>query len=282
MTWTPDPAQYDFGRPFPGEHVVRLICQSKIWTALTEPHQRKRIFEPGCGTGRILLPLAQSFPEGVFMGADTYDDALAVCSSRARAMGITNIRLANSDVMDLDWSESLDALIHSSVLHSIIDWQSALDKLVSMLKPEGFFVLIGDSGDIYDESIGREPLGGSDATLGAFWREYREQRTKLGIESPESSQRGCRWDLDSTEITDRLRELGFREIEKSQVLWNQPFTVFELLSIIEKRCYSAMFTVDEKKYSELTAHMDARFSAEGSDLTISRHKAVARFYSRKV
>lgn len=278
-TWTPDAAQYELGRPFPAEHLLRLIGESKTWNEKIPPQTRKRIFEPGSGTGRILLPLAKAYPDAIFIGADFYDDALSVCSSRARAEGISNIRLSNTELAALEWERSFDAVVHSSVLHSISEWESVLEKLIRSLNAEGFFVLIGDGGDIDTEALARFTSPGADERLKEFWSEYRSKWEELGLQHLEASQRGCKWDIDNVQISERLIAAGFQELECREVGWEQRFSIFDLLSIVENRCYSSMFTADQKKYAEIVAFLDGKFSGRGKEMTVSRHRAVAKFFA---
>jgi len=278
--WTPNAADYDFGRPFPGELVCKLLVDSPSWKAAVPPDVKKRIFEPGCGTGRILIPLAAHYPHSLFFGGDSYEDALAECTKRARELKLTNIRLANVDLSELDPVQVFDAILHSSVLHAIPEWKSVLEKLTSILSASGLFVLIGDSGDVHAAALGRTISGEPDPALVNFWAEYRILREKFGLPDPESSQRGCRWDVESGEIFEKLEEKGFREVDRREIEWVQEYSIADLFGIVENRVYSSMFSVDEKTFAELTSELDRKFRASHAEMTQSRHRAVARFLQK--
>lgn len=239
------------------------------------------MLEPGAGTGRILVPFAQAFPEWSFTGNDAYADALAVCKQRAEEQGIKNIELHATDLIAGDLGGPYQVILHSSVLHSIAEWQRVLKRLCDVLDRGGCFLLLSDNGDLYDAALGRALEPGIDPELGAFWREYLDLRREFQLSSTEASQRGCRWDLESSEIAAALQRGPFTESERLEERWEQQLTIGEMLRIVEERCYSSMFTADDLGYAQVVSRMKKRFAESADAIVISRHIAVLRTH-RKV
>jgi cyclopropane fatty-acyl-phospholipid synthase-like methyltransferase len=56
----------------------------------------------GCGRGRALLQLAQSFPRSTFTGMDLSEEAVAWARSRAAQLGLENVSFEVRDLSDFD------------------------------------------------------------------------------------------------------------------------------------------------------------------------------------
>ncbi len=82
--WTPQAESYDFGRPFPAEKIVALFSS----IAKESDSHVMKVFEPGCGTGRVLLPLAQFFPNWTFVGMDSSASCLDVINKKVSTTGL--------------------------------------------------------------------------------------------------------------------------------------------------------------------------------------------------
>ncbi len=132
------------------------------------------------------------------------------------------------------------------MLHVIKNWPQVLQNLCGMLTDKGALCLIGDYGDIYSEALGRRDSNNVDPNLSKFWKRYIELRKEVGAPSPESSQIGCKWDLESTEIALWLEQNNFYESSRSEIDWTEKFSTSDLIKIVEERCYSSMFTLDAK------------------------------------
>jgi SAM-dependent methyltransferase len=274
-SWTPKAELYDFGRPFPAEKVVGLFRAF----AGEENTAKLRALEPGCGTGRILVPLARAFPQWKFVGVDSSRESLQVCQARASKAGLQNIHLLNESIEESLPVEPVDIIIHSSVLHVIPNWRNAMQELCSRLTDDGTFCLIGDYGDIYDAALGRPSSTAIDVNLSRFWKAYIEIRKAAAAPDTESSQIGCRWDLDSSDLATWLEDHSFYERNRSQLAWTKQFSLADLFRIVEERCYSSMFTVDKEIFDRIIAQLKTRLPSLDIDTSaVSKHQAVARFY----
>ena len=96
--WTPKAELYDFGRPFPTAQVQALLQGSSLLRSLEQRKPAPAVFEPGSGTGRILIPFAELYPQWRFVGQDRYGEALQVCARRAESLGLSNVHLIESDL----------------------------------------------------------------------------------------------------------------------------------------------------------------------------------------
>ncbi len=273
-TWTPKPELYDFGRPFPPEQVVQLFPERRL-----SPSQRLSVFEPGCGTGRILGALASRRPDWSFVGSDSSEVVLQVFRRKCDEQELHNVHLFEGTLMDEPPARAFDLLIVSSLLHVVPDWENAVRILLHRLKPGGLFCLIGDTADLYDEVLGRKTNGDVDSNLSLFWRLYREIRESVGAPSTEASQIGCRWDLENSEVASFLNDNKWSEVFSEGVSWIQHFTREQLLKIVRERCYSSMFTVEQDVYDRLLARLEPAVANHVENIAVtSRHTAVARFF----
>ncbi len=273
--WTPKAELYDFGRPFSESQVIALFA------ALEEGNsdQSLRVYEPGCGTGRILVPLAKRYPTWKFVGLDSSVSSLSVCRQRCLNEGITNIEVHEGLVTDELPKSSFDIVIHSSVLHVIPSWQKVMAQLSDHLSNQGIFCLIGDYGDIYDAALGRDVKTGIDPALTEFWNHYLELRQHFGAPSAESSQIGCRWDLQSTDLAVWLEGKGFKEFKTVNTDWDEVFSASDLMRIVEERCYSSMFTVEKEIFDQIIMQLKVDLPRLRVTSARSRHQAAARFFT---
>ena len=272
-TWTPNPASYDFGRPFPPERVVELFTTSTLPTDAP-----LRVYEPGCGTGRILLPLARAFPNWSFTGGEAAAEVLDVARARQAKQALTNVTFHIADVCEPTPDGPYDLILHSSVLHAVPDWRNALTQLTTALKPSGSFVLIGDYGDIYREALGRDSRPGTDETLKTFWAAYREARANVNAPNLEASQVGATWDLESTQISEALQHSGLTHTFRAECHWQQQFSIHDLMQIVRERCYSSMFTVPDELYQRIVAQLEQAYGPPLGAAAHSQHTAVAHYY----
>ena len=61
-----------------------------------------RVLELGCRTGRNLIPMAERYPESVFLGIDDSEDRVAAARAAAGEQGLTNIEFQRRDLASLE------------------------------------------------------------------------------------------------------------------------------------------------------------------------------------
>ncbi|PRC60536.1 hypothetical protein C6A85_17770, partial [Mycobacterium sp. ITM-2017-0098] len=54
----------------------------------------------GCGRGRVLMPVAERYPDVPCVGIDIDADCLAEVATRVDRLGLTNVNLVQGDVLE--------------------------------------------------------------------------------------------------------------------------------------------------------------------------------------
>ncbi len=248
---------YELGRPMPPEVVLKMWKQVKLLTETKSPPISTKLLDAGCGTGRIAFPLAQNFPELQITGIDASEEMLAVFHAKIQKSRLTNVALQKDNLLQLgSQANTCDYSLVSSVLHGMSDWKSALRELCRVTKSQGYLLLISEKGDVYDFGLGRKYEPNGDL-LAKFWAYYIDTRKQLGISSPEASQVGLPWRLGLPQATIFLAETKLGDtIATKSLHFRVPFTIRDLLHILEYRPWSSLFCVNDHLYQRLLAKME--------------------------
>lgn len=102
-----------------------------------------RVLELACGTGRVLIPIAQT---GVKIdGLDTSEDMLAILQKKASELGLNKIDLHKQSMEDFDLEEKYDAIfVATGSFQLLTKTEGALSSLHCVhqhLTDTGFFML---------------------------------------------------------------------------------------------------------------------------------------------
>jgi 2-polyprenyl-3-methyl-5-hydroxy-6-metoxy-1,4-benzoquinol methylase len=100
------------------------------------------IIDLGCGTGYLIHKLSQEYPLSVFTGVE--QDPLLVQAATSRLQNNSSVvQIINSPIEQFDpQSERFDIAILRLVLEHVPDPLLVLNKIVSILKPEGRIIVI--------------------------------------------------------------------------------------------------------------------------------------------
>lgn len=128
------------GKPLPATHPDALAVTALLAGLTPAPVATARVLEVGCGVGGNLMPMAQAFPEGTFVGIDTSGVQIAEARRVASGAGLTNVRFDQIDLTALppDFGE-FDFII----AHGVYSWvpqttrERLLDLLAAHLAPDG-------------------------------------------------------------------------------------------------------------------------------------------------
>lgn len=285
ISWTPNAFYYDFGRPLPRQQVLSLFTDF-FKTNLISSDADIEVYEPCAGTGRILTPLATQFPQVQFSGCDYSAGMIDVLKYRIICESITNLKCAVGDAMQFKPDRKVDLLIISSALHVFKEWECALDIWRDFVKPNGYICFVGEEADLYNQALGRTSTNLDndhlDKNLKSFWEKYLAVRNQVGANNTESSQIGISWEMSNQQPAAMLLSLGYTETATTKLQWIQSFTIEDFLKIIQERCYSSMFSVDEKKYQHLIEKIliESQAMFQPNLLIKSRHLAQARFFQK--
>jgi SAM-dependent methyltransferase len=118
-----DAASYDDlpyeGSSFPQTHPLRLAAIAVLRGLEAPAVASARVLEIGCGDGSNLLPLAEMYPKGQFLGIDLGQRHIEAAVTAAARSGLGNVVFERCNVADFDPAgRSFDFII----AHGIFSW----------------------------------------------------------------------------------------------------------------------------------------------------------------
>lgn len=106
-------------KPFPYTSINMLAAQARIWGLEPVPIRGAKVLELGSSFGGNIISQALYFPESQFVGIDLSETQIKEGQKIIATMGLTNIRLEEANIMDIDKSfGSFDYII----VHGIWSW----------------------------------------------------------------------------------------------------------------------------------------------------------------
>src|ERR1700722_18459591 len=136
---------YDLSRKF------YLLGRDEAISRL-RPAPGDKVLEIGCGTGRNLVKLAQTYPEARLFGVDVSREMLATAAASTARAGLTSrIALAHADATALDprgifGCANFERVMISYALSMIPPWREALAQALDVVAPGGSLEIV-DFGD---------------------------------------------------------------------------------------------------------------------------------------
>jgi ubiquinone/menaquinone biosynthesis C-methylase UbiE len=124
------------------------VTTNKI-AALTNIAPGTSVLDLGCGTGDMLLKLAQEYSNaGLLTGMDTSEEMLTL--AKAKLASFTNVHLQLGSIEKIPYPDKhFDLIVSSGVIHYIQDIDSMTKEAFRVLKPHGRILLI----DMAKESL---------------------------------------------------------------------------------------------------------------------------------
>jgi ubiquinone/menaquinone biosynthesis C-methylase UbiE len=100
----------------------------------------QRVLDVGCGTGMVTNIFAKQFSKSKFVGVD-FSDSIDYAINFSQQNKIKNVSWVKQDFLTYSTDNKFDVIICCGVLHHIPKYLTALEKIKSMLSPNGKLVL---------------------------------------------------------------------------------------------------------------------------------------------
>lgn len=150
------------------------------------------VLDVGCGRGRAMLLLAETFPRSRFTGFDLSTETVAEANAEAAAKGLGNVRFETRDVTALDVREQYDLVTAFDAIHDQAHPARVLAGIARALRPDGTFLMQDIAGSSHVGHNMEHPIAPFDYTiscmhcmtvslaqggvgLGAMWGEEQAQ-----------------------------------------------------------------------------------------------------------
>jgi ubiquinone/menaquinone biosynthesis C-methylase UbiE len=138
-------------------HILPLV------PGLTERLARgSRVLDVGCGRGRIMVRLAELYPQSRFVGMDLSRDAIVVARAEASQKGLSNIEFAAVDLSNFSETaehESFDLITTFDAIHDQARPLSVLKGIHRALKADGVYLMQDISGTSHMHKDIEHPIG---------------------------------------------------------------------------------------------------------------------------
>ncbi|MCB0190926.1 MAG: methyltransferase domain-containing protein [Anaerolineae bacterium] len=116
------------------------------------------VLDVGCGRGRAITRLAQSFPNSRFIGIDFSQEAIAVAKANVNNLGLTNIQFEVQDAATLNASDRYDLIFTFDAIHDQAQPGRVLANIARALKPDGVYFMQDIAGSSHVHHNVEHPL----------------------------------------------------------------------------------------------------------------------------
>src|SRR5262245_16820704 len=120
-------------KPIPGSHPDSLATMAILCGMQPPPIDRCRVLELGCAAGGNLLPMAQTVPDGRFVGIDLSPRQVADGQALIDALGLTNLELRALSILDV--GEDFGTFDYI-ICHGVFSWvpREVQDKILAICR----------------------------------------------------------------------------------------------------------------------------------------------------
>ena len=113
------------------------------------------VADVGCGHGKALIKLAQTYPQSRYVGYDNFAPSIQKATTSAQAAGVADrVRFEHRDVSE-GLPEQYDVITTFDVVHDAVNPSGLLQAIRNGLRPDGRYVCLEiNSSDKLEENIG--------------------------------------------------------------------------------------------------------------------------------
>jgi methyltransferase-like protein/cyclopropane fatty-acyl-phospholipid synthase-like methyltransferase len=126
--------------PYPQTHPSNLFTVATLFGLTPPPVETARVLELGCAAGGNLIPMAEAFPRGAFVGVDLSGRQVADGQKLIADTGLTNVTLRHASILDVDDSYGTFDYV---ICHGVFSWvprpvqDTIFDICAKQLAPNG-------------------------------------------------------------------------------------------------------------------------------------------------
>jgi 2-polyprenyl-3-methyl-5-hydroxy-6-metoxy-1,4-benzoquinol methylase len=117
------------------------------------------VLDLGCGSGRALTLLAQTFPHSRFTGYDFSEEAITTARHTATAQGVRNVEFGVKDATLLHEPEHYDLICTFDAIHDQAQPATVLRNIQQALRPGGTYLMQDIAGSSYVQNNLDHPFG---------------------------------------------------------------------------------------------------------------------------
>ena len=216
------------------------------------PHTFPKLLEPGIGTGRIAIPLAERGYQ--ITGVDVSEEMMELLKKRLSQLKLpVQVSFQKADVLDLPFRKgSFDIVVAVHLFYFIRKWEKAVDEILRVLKEGNPLVLMHT---------------GTGNELPFLNERYKELCSELGYSVENIGVKSTK------EVVSYLDRLGYHaEWVNDRWQWTSRVRLDKALSYISSRAYSFTTTTPEGIHSEviqrLKSELQQRFGSLNTTVEI--------------
>ena len=170
-----------------------------------------QVLDVGCGSGKILMRLAELYPSSRFVGVDLSFEAVDSARAEASSRGLCNVEFIEQDLSDFDITaepEAYDFITTFDAVHDQAKPLSVLKGIHRALKPDGVYLMQDIRGSSYVHNNIGHPIG-------TFLYTVSTMHCMTVSLAQDGEGLGAMWGEEKTH--EYLQEAGFRSIDTNRL-----------------------------------------------------------------
>lgn len=153
--------QFQSWSRFYDSKIVRLFYFERIYQKILQTIRERtyiylllgsKFLDVACGTGEVILRLAQEFPSVEFTGADFSEEMLAI--ARQKTSHLKNVKIVSANIRNLPFADkSFDTVLCSDAFHHFSSPEESLREINRVAKQGSFFLLVDPAYDTIFQKV---------------------------------------------------------------------------------------------------------------------------------